>query len=187
MFLCQISRFLGYLEIVKYIMHDMILFICKSYSVRYPLLPAVFRVVQEGYLNSPNPGVNVTLNEFCRKDVEYTVRVNFGTRLPSQDEDDCMFVDDASVEMTLEPGQTKFFRLDKVKVPTGMVYCSDATLNGNDLGTTGQGTCTFCTIASIQIIRRGQYLYIYMYVVLLSRVLFAYDSTHPAELPWWLS
>ena len=91
----------------------------------------MFRVVQEASLNAntQSPGVTITLNELCRDD-DYIIGVNFGTQTFPQD--DCMIVDDASLEMKLKPGHSHVFPLDTKKVPLepDMIYCYNATLKG---------------------------------------------------------
>ena len=99
----------------------------------------MFRVVQEVFLrNTQNPGVDITLNRFCRAGVEYNVSVNFGTRQSALR--DCMFVND--VEMKLQPGEKRSFQVDTAKVSLSgdMVYCFSATLNGNKLEPVDSGT-----------------------------------------------
>ena len=91
----------------------------------------MFRVVQEASLNAntQSPGVTITLNELCRDD-DYVIVVNFGTQKSPQD--DCMIVDDASLEMKLKLGHSHVFPLDTKKVPLepDMIYCYNATLKG---------------------------------------------------------
>ena len=94
-------------------------------------------MVQEASLNAntQSPGVTITLNELCRDD-DYIIVVNFGTQKSPQD--NCMIVDDASLEMKLKPGHSYVFPLDTKKVPLepDMIYCYYATIKGT-AGTVG--------------------------------------------------
>ena len=67
--------------------------------------------------------VNVTLNEFCERDPNYTAQVSFGFTSNSI----CEVVYNES--MKIKPGDTVMFILDTAKIPEGKEYCANVIVN----------------------------------------------------------
>ena len=87
------------------------------------------------HLNEFQPFVNVTLNEFCQSDQEYTVLVSFGVF-----DNDGVCQVEYNESMNIVPGERVTFPLDTERIPLapGQEYCANVILNS----TTGLGTGT---------------------------------------------
>ena len=75
------------------------------------------------HLNGPQPFIEITLNEFCRSDREYTVIVSFGV-LSSGGV--CQVAYNESIDVV--PGETVTFLLN-TEIIQGQEYCANVIVN----------------------------------------------------------